>query len=355
MPVFNHDELRRYLRQHLQEAGVAKAVAGEVADNLVESSLQGHDSHGVTLIPRYIEAIRAGELDPQATPQLLRDAGPVISFHGGNGFGQLTGRLAMEQAILRVRQFGVCIMGLAQTHHLGRIGAWAEQAAAEGLVSLHFANVGARSVVLPFNGQRPRFGTNPFCVGIPVAGKPPVVLDFATSTIAGNKARIAWNAGRELPPGCAVDNVGNPTRDPRWLMQEPLGALLAFGAHKGSGLALICSLLGAALTGGETESAPPPPGPASSTICCRSSSTRPCSARGSATPRRWPTCWHGPAHRETTTGCCCPVRQSSGSGNFACSTVSKSMRSAGSSSKRWKAPCLRRILEITTSVIRRAR
>jgi uncharacterized oxidoreductase len=132
MPVFNHDELRRYLRQRLQDAGVATAVADEVADNLVESSLQGHDSHGVTLIPRYIEAIRAGELDPQATPQLLRDAGPVISFHGGNGFGQLTGRLAMEQAILRVRQFGVCIMGLAQTHHLGRIGAWAEQAAAEG-------------------------------------------------------------------------------------------------------------------------------------------------------------------------------------------------------------------------------
>lgn len=261
MPVFNHDELRRYLRQRLQDAGVATAVADEVADNLVESSLQGHDSHGVTLIPRYIEAIRAGELDPQATPQLLRDAGPVISFHGGNGFGQLTGRLAMEQAILRVRQFGVCIMGLAQTHHLGRIGAWAEQAAAAGLVSLHFANVGSRSVVLPFNGRRPRLGTNPFCVGIPVAGRPPLVLDFATSTIAGNKARIAWNTGRELPPGCAVDSAGNPTRDPRWLMQEPLGALLAFGGHKGSGLALICSLLGAALTGGESESAPPPAGP----------------------------------------------------------------------------------------------
>lgn len=261
MPVFNHDELRRYLRQRLQDAGVATAVADEVADNLVESSLQGHDSHGVTLIPRYIEAIRAGELDPQATPQLLRDAGPVISFHGGNGFGQLTGRLAMEQAILRVRQFGVCIMGLAQTHHLGRIGAWAEQAAAAGLVSLHFANVGTRSVVLPFNGRRPRLGTNPFCVGIPVAGRPPLVLDFATSTIAGNKARIAWNTGWELPPGCAVDSAGNPTRDPRWLMQEPLGALLAFGGHKGSGLALICSLLGAALTGGESESAPPPAGP----------------------------------------------------------------------------------------------
>lgn len=261
MPVFNHAYLRQYLRQHLHAAGVSPATAGEVADNLVESSLKGHDSHGVSLIPRYITAIRAGELDPQATLSLTRDAGPILSFHGNNGFGQVIGRLVMEQAILRVQQFGVCIVGLSHTHHLGRIGAWAEQATAAGLVSLHFANVGSRSTVLPFNGMRPRFGTNPFCVGIPVKGQRPVVLDFATSTIAGNKARIAWNEGRELPPNCAVDNAGQPTRDPRWLMQEPLGALLAFGAHKGSGLSLICSLLGAALTGGDTESSPPPTGP----------------------------------------------------------------------------------------------
>lgn len=261
MPVLRHTYLRQYLRQHLQAAGVNTATAGEVADNLVESSLKGHDSHGVSLIPRYIQAIRAGELDPLATLSLIRDAGPVLSYHGGSGFGQVTGRLVMEQAISRGKQFGVCVVGLSHTHHLGRIGAWAEQATAAGMVSLHFANVGARSTVLPFNGRLPRFGTNPFCVGIPVEGKPPVVLDFATSMVAGNKARIAWNEGRELPPDCAVDNQGNPTRDPRWLMEEPLGALLAFGAHKGSGLALVCSLLGAALTGGETESAPRPGGP----------------------------------------------------------------------------------------------
>ncbi|QGY33155.1 malate/lactate/ureidoglycolate dehydrogenase [Pantoea cypripedii] len=261
MPLFSHTFLRQYLRQHLQVVGVNSAIAGEVADNLVESSLKGHDSHGVSLIPRYIKAIRAGELDPQAVLSLTRDAGPILSYQGNNGFGQITGRLVMEQAILRVKQFGVCVVGLSHTHHLGRIGAWAEQATAAGLVSLHFANVGTRSSVLPFNGKRARFGTNPFCVGIPIAGKPPLILDFATSMVAGNKARIAWNEGRELPPDCAVDNEGNPTRDPRWLMQEPFGALLAFGAHKGSGLSLVCSLLGAALTGGETESSPHPGGP----------------------------------------------------------------------------------------------
>lgn len=261
MPVFSHIYLRSYLRQHLTAVGVDESVAGEVADNLVESSLKGHDSHGVTLLPRYVQAIAAGDLNPRAELRQVRDAGAMLSFHGGNGFGQAMGRLAMEQAIERAQQFGVAVIGLAHTHHLGRIGAWAEQAAAAGLVSLSFANVGSRSNVMPFQGQRPRFGTNPFCVGIPVADNPPLVLDFATSMIAGNKARIAWNEGRDLPPGCAVDNQGQPTIDPRWLMEAPFGALLAFGGHKGSGLALVCSLLGAALTGGDTESAPPPTGP----------------------------------------------------------------------------------------------
>lgn len=165
----------------------------------------------------------------------------------------------MAVGIERAREFGVAIIGLSNTHHLGRIGAWAEQAADAGLVSLHFANVAAPSVVLPFDGLGARLGTNPFCVGIPLANRPPVILDFATSAIAGNKARIAWNEGRAIPEGCAVDANGQPTTDPAVLMTEPFGALLPFGGHKGAGLSLICSLLGAALTGGETESQQIPP------------------------------------------------------------------------------------------------
>lgn len=253
MPVLSHTFLRDYLAQHLQRVNVAKEIAAAVANNLVDASLKGHDSHGVTLLPRYIEAIRVGELDPTAPLELTRDEGALLSFHGNRGFGQVQGRDAMIHGIERASRFGVSVVGLAESHHLGRIGAFAEQIADAGLISIHFANVASRPSVLPFNGLSPRFGTNPFCVGIPVTDQPPLILDFATSTIAGNKARIAWNEGRSIPPGCAVDNEGNPTEDPRWLVQEPFGALLAFGGHKGSGLALVCSLLGAALTGGESE------------------------------------------------------------------------------------------------------
>lgn len=254
MPLFSHTFLRGYLRQHLTAVGVDADAAATVADNLVEASLKGHDSHGVTLLPRYVAAIRAGELAPDAGLRLVRDEEALLSFRGDLGFGQVLGKQAMERAIARAQRLGVAIVGLAEVHHLGRIGAFAEQVADAGLVSIHFANVSARALVLPFNGVKPRLGTNPFCVGIPVAGRSPVILDFATSAIAGNKARIAWNEGRQLPPGCVVDNQGNPSQDPRWLMEEPLGALLAFGGHKGAGLSLICSLLGAALVGGETES-----------------------------------------------------------------------------------------------------
>ncbi|XBS68597.1 malate/lactate/ureidoglycolate dehydrogenase [Acerihabitans sp. KWT182] len=254
MPIFKPSFLRKFLTDRLTEIQVDNEIAVQVADNLVESCLKGHDSHGVSMLPRYIAAIREGGLHPHAEATLTLDAGALLSFDGGQGFGQVVGRQAMAQGILRAQRHGVAVVGLANAHHLGRIGAWAEQAAAAGLVSIHFANVNSRSPVMPWQGQKPRLGTNPFCVGIPVDGADhPLILDFATSIIAGNKARIAWNAGQELAPGCIVDNLGQPAVDPRWLMAEPFGALLPFGNHKGSGLSVVCSLLGATLTGGLTE------------------------------------------------------------------------------------------------------
>ena len=244
------------------QAAVRRVVAGfgssedeinAVSDNLIEANLTGHDSHGVGMLPRYAQAYREGGLAPNAALRVVHDGGALLRLDGSAGFGQVMGRDAMALGITRAQQHGSCIVALGNSHHLGRIGAWAEQAAAAGLVSVHFVNVIARSIVAPFGGSDARFGTNPFTAGVPLPGRPPLILDFATSVIAQGKTRVAYNKGEHVPPDHLLDDQGRPTQDPRYSVVEPFGAILAFGGHKGYGLAVLCELLGGALAAGMAQ------------------------------------------------------------------------------------------------------
>ena len=166
----------------------------------------------------------------------------------------------MKLGMARAQTHGSCIMTLANAHHLGRIGHFAEMAVAQGLVSIHFVNVLSRPVVAPWGGSDGRFGTNPFCVGIPVAGRDSFVLDFATSVVAHGKMRVAHNQGQQVKPGLLIDERGKPTTNPAVVVvPQPgglMGALMTFGEHKGYGLAVACELLGGALSGGGTWRGP---------------------------------------------------------------------------------------------------
>lgn len=230
--------------------------ARTVADNLVLANLSGHDSHGVGMVPRYVDAIQEGGLKPNAAARVTLDAGSLLAVDGQCGFGQVVGVQAMELAIGRARETGSCIMALAHAHHLGRIGHFAEMAVAQGLVSIHFVNVLSRPIVAPWGGSDGRFGTNPFCVGVPLQGREPFVLDFATSRVAQGKMRVAHNEGRRVEPGLLIDAQGQSTTDPGVVVVAQsgglLGALLPFGEHKGYGMAIACELLGGALTGSGT-------------------------------------------------------------------------------------------------------
>ena len=247
------DRLHRAIRLVVRGFGSDATEVDAVADNLIEANLTGHDSHGIGMLPRYADAYLEGGLKPNTHVQVLTDAGALLRLDGGAGFGQVIAREAMALGIERARGHGSCIVALGNAHHIGRIGAWAEQAAAAGLVSMHFVNVIARGIVAPYGGADARFGTNPFCAGVPLSGRDPVILDFATSVIAQGKTRVAMNKGELVAPDSLIDDQGRPTREPRFTVVPPFGALLAFGGHKGSGLALMCELLGGALAAGMTQ------------------------------------------------------------------------------------------------------
>jgi hydroxycarboxylate dehydrogenase B len=235
--------------------GSAEGEARDVAEHLVAANLSGHDSHGVGMLPDYVRMVQEGLLVPNQTLQLVADAGGVLVFDARRGFGQAMAKEAMRQGIERARAQGSVAVALRDSAHIGRIGHWAEQCAAAGMVSVHFVNVSDHSPLqAPYGCSDARLGTNPFAAAVPGPGgeKPPLVLDMATSAIAFGKARVARNKGVPVPEGVLIDEHGRPTTDPTTYVDTRRGALLAFGAHKGSGLAVLCEVLGGAMTGGAT-------------------------------------------------------------------------------------------------------
>jgi uncharacterized oxidoreductase len=252
--IFQKQPLTRAIEAIALAGGSGPEEAKLVADNLVTANVVGHDSHGIGMMPRYVEALLEGGLHPNRKVEVKLDGGSLLSLDGGAGYGQSIGRQATQLAIERAKRHGVSIAALGNSHHLGRIGHWAEMAVAQGLVSIHFVNVRSYARVAPFGGAERRFGTNPVCIAIPLAGEPPFVLDMATSAVAQGKLRVAHNKRAKVPLGWLIDDQGNPTDDPRWGVVPPLGAMLCFGEHKGYGLSVACELLGGALTAGGIDS-----------------------------------------------------------------------------------------------------
>ena len=249
------DRMRHTAEATLTALGSTAAEARLVAGHLVEANLRGHDSHGIGMLPFYVDSVARGTLHPNQPARLLNDQGAVLQFSGERGYGQRVAVEAMRAAIARARQTQVVLMTLSAAHHLGRIGHYGELAARLGFVSIHFVNVidYDQPLVAPFGGSAPRFGTNPLCIALPGGlREPPFILDFATRMVAYGKTRVAYLAGRRFDTPVMLDAAGQPTADPRAMWESPTGALRPMADHKGSGLVAACELLAGLLSGGGT-------------------------------------------------------------------------------------------------------
>ena len=246
------DAIREWVRELWRTAGCAPEEAQIVAEHLVGANLAGHDSHGVAMVLPYVRSLKAGELQLNQRISLVTDSDTLLVVDGNRGIGQSMAHQTMQLATGRAREKGVAIVGLRNTHHIGRVGHWAEEAIACGLASIHFTNVVSRPLVSPHGGGQGRFGTNPLTIGLPRKDGPPILLDFATSAIAVGKVRVAYNRKAQAPAGALIDHEGQPTTDPAVMYEEPMGALLTAAGHKGYALAMVCDLLGSAIFGGAT-------------------------------------------------------------------------------------------------------
>ncbi len=252
--------LEDFVREIFTACGCSAAESARIGKYLVGANLAGHDSHGVARVPRYVQWKRDGMLHADRTVQRVVDTPVIAILDGQFGFGQTMAPQAVAIGIEKCKAHGLSAIGLRNSGHVGRVGEWAEMAAAEGLVSLHLVNVVGSVLVAPFGGVDRRFSTAPFCVGIPRPGEEPVVLDFATSLVAEGKVLVASQGGTPIADNALVSPDGAISGDPHVLYgdyeknprrdyKKGEGAIRAFGEHKGSGLALMCEMIGGALSG----------------------------------------------------------------------------------------------------------
>ncbi len=241
------EALRAYVESVCRSMGAPGEVAEEVARHLVRANLSGHDSHGVIRVPQYVAQADSGVLVPSAMPTVLHESGAVALIDAARGFGHYSTRFALDWAMTRARQNGIAAAAVRHSSHIGRLGEYTERAGQAGLISIvtvGAAGPGVGGMIL-FGGRQRFFGANPWSIGVPAAGRPPMVFDGSTSTVAEGKVRVARAAGHPLPPGCIVDREGRPTTDPSDFYAG--GALVPLGGevagHKGYGLAMASALI----------------------------------------------------------------------------------------------------------------
>ena len=242
------------------KAGCSAEEGRRIGKYLVSANLTGHDSHGVVRVPRYVQWMRDRVVHADRKVRIVAETPVLAVVDGLHGFGQTVAPQAVAIGIDKCKAMGLAMVALRNAGHVGRVGDWAEMAAEAGLVSVHFVNASGSVLVAPFGGTQRRLSTAPFCIGVPQPGAPPVVLDFATSVVAEGKVLVASQGGKKLPDDALISPDGEMSGDPRVLYGDytatgvrqagnGVGAIRAFGDHKGSGLALMCELLGGSLTG----------------------------------------------------------------------------------------------------------
>ena len=245
--------LKAFANAVLLSFGCHDNEANIVASHLIEANLTGHDSHGVGMLPMYGLQVKDGNLIPNQTPDFHEPSGAISVVDARKGFGHHMTLLALDHAMKSIPEHKVALLGLRNAGHISRVGTYSEYCAARGYVSLHMVNVvGHPPIVAPFGSREGGFSTNPISMAIPVDGKPKPLLDLATSTIAFGKVRVANNKGENVGPGCLIDGEGLETTDPKPMAEDRVGALSAFGAHKGSGLGIFAELMAGALAGTNT-------------------------------------------------------------------------------------------------------
>jgi len=251
--------IHRQISEVLRAWGMPPEVVRTAADIMTDTDLAGIDSHGISMLMLYEEALGLEQLNPKPNPRVVRETPVTALLDGDAGLGHVSASMGMRLAIDKARSAGVGIVSVFNSTHFGAAGYYAAMASRRGLLGLVTCTTRGNPV-LPTRSAVPVLGTNPIAFAAPARRNRHFLLDMSTSTVAQNKVKVYDFEGRPLPPGWVLDEDGYPVTDPALAMDlvtvRHVGGMTALGgtsemsSHKGYGLSVMVQILSATLAGG---------------------------------------------------------------------------------------------------------
>lgn len=241
-PTLSAETLARFAADIFIAAGFSETHAAQIAEVLVWADLRGAPSHGVQRIPRYIEIIDAGEMNPRPAMRVDKELPAAVLIEADRAPGQVSMRLAAAEAARKARAAGIGLALVRRTTHTAALGYYTRLVALEGMAAL--AGSASWSNMAYYGARAVGVASNPFSIAVPQGKGEPLVFDMATAVAALGKIVHAARRGEPIPEGWALDAEGNPTTDPkRAALPLPLGG------PKGSGIALMIEAIASLVSG----------------------------------------------------------------------------------------------------------
>lgn len=256
-PRYAYPELTTLAASVLERAGLPAEPAAAVARGLTEADLLGHTTHGLALLPDYVEELDNGTMEREGRPAIVSDHAAVATWDARRLPGVWTTALAVEEAAKRAATFGLGAVAIRRSHHIACLAAFLEAPARAGTFILVFSSDPSDAHVAPFGGLTPVMTPNPIAAGIPAAPDP-ILIDVSTSITTAAMCGRTRAAGGRLQGAWVKDRDGNATDDP--IAFKEGGSILPIGGldhgHKGYGLSLMVEALTQGLGGYGRADAP---------------------------------------------------------------------------------------------------
>ncbi|MBL8851277.1 MAG: Ldh family oxidoreductase, partial [Planctomycetaceae bacterium] len=215
------------------------------ADRLVEADIRGIQSHGTRALPRYLNSIDTGDLDPRAAVLTVHETAAIGVLDGGRAIGHVAATKGMQLAIKKAREVGTGTVAVRNSQHYGAASVYTLMAVAEGMIGYSTTST-AGPTVAAFGSRGPAVANNAFSWGVPSRTGAPFVLDMACAATSWGKVESFQLYGLPLPDGFALDAEGRPTNE-----AKAAKTLMPCAGARGFGLAFLSSVLAGPLVGGK--------------------------------------------------------------------------------------------------------